>query len=170
MKRSNPQIMGNIGGREVDLLEFYLRDAYERLNFTLCLYGSNTTQTIDWEMCLNRHIPSSYISRPYLLPWEQQLIWILLFSAMIVLAVVGNGMVIWIILAHRRMRTVTNYFLLNLSFADFILASGNATFNFAFMLEDHWPFGEVFCMLTNFLANLSVSTSVFTIFAMSVDR
>ena len=162
--------MGNIGGREVDLLEFYLRDAYDRLNFSLCLNGSNDTRTIDWEMCLNRHIPGDYLSRPYSLPWEHQIIWIFLFSIMILIAATGNGLVIWIVLAHRRMRTVTNYFLLNLSLADFILASGNAAFNFVFMLENHWPFGEVICMLTNFLANLSVSTSVFTIFAMSIDR
>ncbi|GFY75581.1 tachykinin-like peptides receptor 86C [Trichonephila inaurata madagascariensis] len=89
---------------------------------------------------------------------------------MITVAVAGNAIVVWIILAHRRMRTITNLFLLNLAIADFLLASGNAAFNFVFMLESHWPFGEIFCVVSNFLANLTVSTSVFTILAMSIDR
>lgn len=165
--------MGNLPAREVDLLEFFLRDPKERLNVSFCLNSTkdgNDTLNTAWENCLSQHVPGDIITRPYSLPWEQQMVWIVLFGAMIILAVLGNAMVMWIILAHRRMRTVTNYFLLNLSIADFLLASGNATFNFVFMLENHWPFGGTFCVISSFVANLTVSTSVFTIFAMSIDR
>ncbi|KAG8177204.1 hypothetical protein JTE90_010777 [Oedothorax gibbosus] len=120
--------------------------------------------------CFNSTIPSNILYQPYILPWYQQLLWTLLFAVMILVAIVGNTIVMWIIVAHRRMRTVTNLFLLNLAVADFLLASGNAIFNFVFMLNSHWPFGETFCVVSNFVANLTVSTSVFTILAMSLDR
>lgn len=165
--------MGNLPAREVDLLEFFLRDPNERFNVSSCLNSTksvNDTLNTAWENCLSKHVPGDIITRPYSLPWEQQVVWIVLFGVMIIIAVIGNAMVMWIILAHRRMRTVTNYFLLNLSIADFMLASGNATFNFVFMLENHWPFGGTFCVVSSFVANLTVSTSVFTIFAMSIDR
>lgn len=45
------------------------------------------------------------------LPWWRQLIWSILFAGMVVVATGGNLIVIWIVLAHKRMRTVTNYFL-----------------------------------------------------------
>lgn len=35
-----------------------------------------------------------------------------------VAAVVGNGLVIWVILTSRRMRNVTNYYIANLALAD----------------------------------------------------
>ncbi|KAG8183139.1 hypothetical protein JTE90_029497 [Oedothorax gibbosus] len=123
-----------------------------------------------YSRCYNSTIPSNIFNQPYILPWYQQLLWTLLFAVMIMVAILGNVIVMWIIVAHRRMRTVTNLFLLNLAIADFLLASGNATFNFIFMLNSHWPFGETFCVVSNFVANLTVSTSVFTILALSLDR
>lgn len=107
---------------------------------------------------------------PYVSSLSAQLFWILLFGLMLSVAVIGNSIVIWIILAHRRMRTVTNYFLLNLAIADLMMATFNAGFNFIFMLHSHWPFGSLYCTLNNFIAHLTVCSSVFTITAMSVDR
>ncbi|GFQ92475.1 tachykinin-like peptides receptor 86C [Trichonephila clavata] len=184
--------MGNTQQKEVDLLEIYM-DSQEPVfnsNASGCeeivksLYNSSgMEETLKFKAdvpilnysevysrCFNSSIPSNIFNQPYLLPWYQQLLWTLLFAVMILVAIVGNLIVIWIILAHRRMRTVTNLFLLNLAIADFLLASGNATFNFIFMLNSHWPFGGTFCVISNFLASLTVSTSVFTILAMSLDR
>ncbi|XP_036318266.1 tachykinin-like peptides receptor 86C [Rhagoletis pomonella] len=71
---------------------------------------------------------------------------------------------------HRSMRTVTNYFLLNLSIADLLMSSLNCVFNFIFMLNSDWPFGSIYCTINNFMANVTVSTSVFTLVAISLDR
>ena len=47
----------------------------------------------------------------YGLPWWRQLIWSILFVTMATTATCGNLIVIWIVLWHQRMRTVTNYFI-----------------------------------------------------------
>ncbi|XP_045134389.1 tachykinin-like peptides receptor 86C isoform X2 [Portunus trituberculatus] len=109
-------------------------------------------------------------SRPYLLIWWQQFLWTLVFGVMMTMAVGGNILVIWIICAHRRMRTVTNYFLLNLSAADLFMSVLNCMFNFIYMLHSDWPFGAVYCTISNFMANVTISASVFTLMAMSFDR
>jgi hypothetical protein len=103
-------------------------------------------------------------------PWEIQLIWSLIFGIMILFAVVGNLIVICIIVTHRSMRTVTNYFLLNLTIADLTTIMFNATFNYIFMLNGHWPFGKIYCVVNNFAANLTIAVSVFTIMITSIDR
>lgn len=108
--------------------------------------------------------------RPFIPRWWIQVFWSLLFAIMVLVAIVGNLVVIWIVVANRRMRTVTNYFLLNLTIADLSTAVFNAIFNFVFMLNSHWPFGQLYCVVNNFIANLSISVSVFTISATSIDR
>ncbi|ODN02245.1 Tachykinin-like peptide receptor 86C [Orchesella cincta] len=73
-------------------------------------------------------------------------------------------------LAHRRMRTVTNYFLLNLSVADLTMAILNGAPNFFYMLRNDWIFGEILCVVNNFVANFTVASCVFTMMAISIDR
>ncbi|XP_011313057.1 tachykinin-like peptides receptor 86C isoform X2 [Fopius arisanus] len=73
-------------------------------------------------------------------------------------------------LAHRRMRTVTNYLLVNLSMADLMMTLLNCAFNFIFMLNSDWPFGVVYCTVNNFVANVTVASSTFTLVVISFDR
>lgn len=68
------------------------------------------------------------------------------------------------------MRTITNYFLLNLSIADLLMSSLNCIFNFIYMLNSDWPFGSIYCTVNNFVGNVTVAASVFTLVAISFDR
>nr|XP_012231187.1 PREDICTED: tachykinin-like peptides receptor 99D isoform X3 [Linepithema humile] len=106
----------------------------------------------------------------FVLPWWRQMIWTFLFACMIAVATGGNLIVIWIVLAHRRMRTVTNYFLVNLSIADAMVSTLNVIFNYTYMLNSHWPFGTLYCKISQFIAVLTICASVFTLMAISIDR
>lgn len=106
----------------------------------------------------------------FILPWWKQLIWTILFGGMVIVATGGNLIVIWIVLANKRMRTVTNYFLVNLAIADAMVSSLNVTFNYTYMVNSDWPFGRLYCKISQFVAVLSICASVFTLMAISVDR
>ncbi|XP_054262659.1 tachykinin-like peptides receptor 99D [Macrosteles quadrilineatus] len=106
----------------------------------------------------------------FILPLWKQLLWTFLYAGMVVVATGGNLIVIWIVLAHKRMRTVTNYFLVNLSVADAMVSTLNVTFNFVYMLNSDWPFGTLYCKISQFVAVLSICASVFTLMAISIDR
>ncbi|KAM3967134.1 neuropeptide receptor A33 [Aphomia sociella] len=108
--------------------------------------------------------------RPFSLPWWGQLAWYIVFAVMLLLAISGNILVIWIVIAHRRMRTVTNCFLVNLAIADLLMATLNGAPNFVFLVTANWPFGSVTCTASNFTANLTVSAGVLTLVAITVDR
>nr|BAB87199.1 urechistachykinin receptor [Urechis unicinctus]BAC54121.1 Uru-TK receptor [Urechis unicinctus] len=109
-------------------------------------------------------------SNPFILPWYLQLIFILMFVVMVLVATGGNIIVIWIVMAHKRMRTVTNYFLVNLAVADALISIFNTLFNFVYLLNNHWVFELPFCKFTQFIAPCTIAASVFTFVAIAVDR
>ncbi|XP_022241644.1 tachykinin-like peptides receptor 86C [Limulus polyphemus] len=148
-------------------------DCMESWNIEVNETGENITISDRIELlslCLEKSSSSEPTTRPFVLFWWQQMLWGILFGLMIVIALIGNAIAVWVVLAHRGMRTVTNYFILNLSSADFTMTLFNTTFNFVFMLDSHWPFGHTYCLMNNFVANLTVSSSVLTIMAMSLER
>ena len=100
----------------------------------------------------------------------QRVLWICLFSCMVVIAFLGNSGVILIVLLNKQMRTVTNMFIVNLSISDILVSGGNVIFNFVYMLNGHWVFGRTYCKISNFIAILSVACSCFTLMAISIDR
>eukprot|EP00095_Tigriopus_kingsejongensis_P002266 maker-scaffold633_size121756-snap-gene-0.27 protein:Tk02266 transcript:maker-scaffold633_size121756-snap-gene-0.27-mRNA-1 annotation:"tachykinin-like peptides receptor 86c" len=107
---------------------------------------------------------------PFQMSNVADIVWTLVFSSMIVSAIFGNLVVFWIVLAHKRMQNVTNYFLVNLSLADLMMSCLNTIFNFIFMKNRTWIFGSIYCTINNFIAYMSVAVSVFTLMAISIDR
>ncbi|KPJ19313.1 Tachykinin-like peptides receptor 99D [Papilio machaon] len=105
-----------------------------------------------------------------MLPVGRQVLWSILFCIIVVVATLGNFVVIWIVAVNRRMRTVTNYLLVNLSLADAMISTLNVTINFVYMLNSHWPFGYFYCKFNQFIAVVSISASVFTLMVISIDR
>uniref|UniRef100_A0A915IBK9 G-protein coupled receptors family 1 profile domain-containing protein n=1 Tax=Romanomermis culicivorax TaxID=13658 RepID=A0A915IBK9_ROMCU len=90
--------------------------------------------------------------------WWTQIFYYAMFLTIIILSIGGNALVIWIILAHKNMRTVTNYFLINLSLADASIALFN------------WWFGSNYCIFNNFMSVVPTCASVFTLMSISLDR
>ncbi|XP_034487365.1 tachykinin-like peptides receptor 99D [Drosophila innubila] len=106
----------------------------------------------------------------FVVPWWRQVLWSILFGVVVIVATGGNLIVVWIVLTTKRMRTVTNYFIVNLSIADAMVSSLNVTFSYYYMLDGDWPFGEFYCKVSQFIAMLSICASVFTLMAISIDR
>ncbi|XP_067296976.1 tachykinin receptor 3-like isoform X3 [Pseudorasbora parva] len=102
-------------------------------------------------------------------PWRVA-VWSVAYSSVLAVAVFGNLIVIWIILAHKRMRTVTNYFLLNLAFSDAAMAAFNTLVNFIYATHGEWYFGEVYCKFHNFFPVTAVFASIYSMTAIAVDR
>lgn len=107
---------------------------------------------------------------PYKMPWHFQLPYIVAFVAMVTVAAGGNIIVVWVVVAHKRMRTVINYFLVNLAVADALISILNTLFNFVYMLHNNWPFGRAYCRFVQFISPCTISASVFTFMAIAIDR
>ncbi|KAI4890889.1 hypothetical protein NFI96_003909 [Prochilodus magdalenae] len=112
---------------------------------------------------------SSSVHRFVQAPWRVAL-WALAYAAVMVVALTGNVLTAWVILAHRRMRTVTNYFLLNLAVADASMAALNTPVNFIYAARAEWYFGLGYCRFHNFYPVAALFASIYTMTAIAVDR
>lgn len=103
-------------------------------------------------------------------PDWQVALWAIAYSLIVIVSVIGNVTVIWIILAHKRMRTVTNYFIVNLAFSDASMAIFNTAFNFVYALHNDWYFGLGYCKFQNFFPITAMFSSIYSMAAIAVDR
>ncbi|KAG7246678.1 hypothetical protein CRUP_004934 [Coryphaenoides rupestris] len=97
-------------------------------------------------------------------------LWGVAYSCIVAVSVVGNLIVIWIIMAHKRMRTVTNYFLLNLAFAEASMSAFNTVINFTYAVHNDWYYGLVYCRFHNFFPVAAVFASIYSMTAIALDR
>ncbi|XP_051735224.1 neuromedin-K receptor isoform X2 [Ctenopharyngodon idella] len=102
-------------------------------------------------------------------PWRVAL-WALAYALVMLVAVTGNLVVIWIIVAHKRMRTVTNYFLLNLAVSDVCVAALNTLVNFVYGVHGNWYFSSAYCRFHNFYPVAAVFASIYSMSAIALDR
>ncbi|XP_070689960.1 tachykinin receptor 1a [Pempheris klunzingeri] len=103
-------------------------------------------------------------------PVWRVVLWAIAYSCIVIVSVVGNLTVIWIIMAHKRMRTVTNYFLLNLAFAEASMSAFNTVINFIYAVHNEWYFGLVYCRFHNFFPIAAVFASICSMTAIALDR
>jgi len=94
----------------------------------------------------------------------------ILYGIVTVLGVIGNSLVIYVIVSKERMRTVTNFLLLNLAIADLsfvVVIPSSTAYVFA---ANRWPFGDVACRLMHYLINVTAYVTVYTLVLISVIR
>ncbi|KAM9307122.1 tachykinin receptor 1b [Pholidichthys leucotaenia] len=103
-------------------------------------------------------------------PVWQITLWTVAYCSIVAVSVVGNLVVIWIIAAHRRMRTVTNYFLVNLAFAEAAMSAFNTVINFAYAVHNEWYFGLTYCRFHNFFPIAAIFASIYSMAAIALDR
>lgn len=76
---------------------------------------------------------------------------IVLYATILLLAIVGNTLVIFTLIQNRRMRTITNVFLLNLAISDVLLGVLCMPITLVGTLLRDFIFGEAMCKLLPYL-------------------
>lgn len=74
-----------------------------------------------------------------------------MYALIFILAVVGNLLVIMTLIQNKRMRTVTNVFLLNLSVSDLLVAVFCMPFTIIPIMLRNFIFGEFICISIRYL-------------------
>uniref|UniRef100_A0A8C9NVV2 Tachykinin receptor 2 n=1 Tax=Serinus canaria TaxID=9135 RepID=A0A8C9NVV2_SERCA len=71
---------------------------------------------------------------------------------------------------NQRMRTATNYFIVNLALSDLLMSAFNTIFNFIYASHNVWYFGEEFCRFQNWFPITAVFVSIYSMTAVAAER
>ncbi|XP_011871842.1 PREDICTED: allatostatin-A receptor-like [Vollenhovia emeryi] len=94
---------------------------------------------------------------------------IVLYAPTVFVGVIANIFVI-IMVCKFHLKSVTNYFVINLSVADLLVATICMPMTISHEISSSWNYSEFLCKLTSYLQSVSVTASIYTIMAMSIDR
>ncbi|XP_059379178.1 cholecystokinin receptor type A [Carassius carassius] len=99
-----------------------------------------------------------------------QTVRIVLYVLIFLLSFIGNSLIITVLLRNRRMRTVTNLFLLSLAVSDLMLCVFCMPFTLIPNLMKNFIFGTGMCKVATYFMGISVSVSTFNLVAISLER
>ncbi|KAL1494596.1 hypothetical protein ABEB36_010169 [Hypothenemus hampei] len=105
--------------------------------------------------------------------WNELLLLIVkgfIFSSIIIGAILGNALVIISVHRHRKLRVITNYYVVSLAMADMLVALCAMTFNASVELKGFWMFGTFMCDMWNSLDVYFSTASILHLCCISVDR
>ncbi|XP_063921632.1 octopamine receptor beta-2R-like isoform X2 [Zophobas morio] len=105
--------------------------------------------------------------------WTHYLIVVLkatIMGSIIIVSIFGNLLVIVSVMRHRKLRIITNYYVISLAFADMLVAMFAMTFNFSVQIFDEWLFGYFMCDVWNSLDVYFSTVSILHLCCISVDR
>lgn len=93
-----------------------------------------------------------------------------IFGTIIISAVLGNALVIISVHRNRKLRVITNYYVVSLAMADMLVALCAMTFNASVELSGRWLFGYFMCDVWNSLDVYFSTASILHLCCISVDR
>ncbi|CAH0596869.1 unnamed protein product [Chrysodeixis includens] len=106
----------------------------------------------------------------YIYPQTYEWVLIATHSLVFVTGLVGNAFVCLAVYRNHSMRTVTNYFIVNLAVADFMVILFCLPATVLWDVTETWFLGDVLCKILLYFQSVSVTVSVLTLTFISVDR
>lgn len=95
---------------------------------------------------------------------------IVLYGIIFIVGLLGNMFVIFVIIKFKSMRTLTNYFLVNLTVGDILVIFICIPVTLGSTIYKKWIYGEVLCKLTPFIQGSAVGVSVLSLLLISISR
>ena len=98
---------------------------------------------------------------------------VVLFSLIIVTSLIGNSLVICVVKLNRRMHSVANYLICNMSISDLLITLVPMTWEVVSLQhysDGTWPMGAFMCSFTYLCVYISVACSIFSLTLISFDR
>ncbi len=96
---------------------------------------------------------------------------IVLYTLIFIMGLISNLLVILFVFMNKRHQTITNKFITNLAFADLLVIIVCIPINIGHLHRPfEWVFGWFLCVTPAFFQGISLSVSILTMAAISLDR
>ena len=90
-----------------------------------------------------------------------------LFLAIMLIGVIGNALVVYVILAKGKMRTVINLLLLNLALSDIAFLIITVPLTAYHWVSSNWELGDIVCKMMHFFLYVTAYVTVYTLVLIS---
>ncbi|XP_050000414.1 histamine H2 receptor isoform X1 [Alexandromys fortis] len=94
----------------------------------------------------------------------------LILTTLILITIAGNVVVCLAVSLNRRLRSLTNCFIVSLAATDLLLGLLVLPFSAIYQLSFKWTFGRVFCSIYTSLDVMLCTASILNLFMISLDR
>lgn len=155
-------------------------DLFSILNeslFNLTYYGTTNNDDIIFDVLNESYFGGYNLTGNYTICNETSdntyfnVIVYIMYISIFLAALIGNGLICFIIQSLPRMRTVTNYFIANLAMGDILMSLFCIPPSFiSLFILAYWPFGLLMCKFVSYSQAVSVFVSAYTLVAISLDR
>ncbi|KAM9857353.1 alpha-1A adrenergic receptor [Aulostomus maculatus] len=133
-------------------------------------YGIYFTEAFNGSV-LDHIFPNDSITACSNFTLDSQVVWVgISLSVFILVAIVGNILVILSVVCNKHLQTVTNYFIVNLAMADLLLSIIVLPFSASLEVLGCWVFGRVFCNIWAAVDVLCCTASILSLCIISIDR
>ena len=88
----------------------------------------------------------------------------------VVIVLLGNSLVITAVIKTRKLRTVTNIYIVSLACSDLLLGICVLPYSASYEVLDFWPFGDTWCSIWLAIDVLLCTASILNLCAISLDR
>lgn len=110
------------------------------------------------------------MSQPLVIPDRHDYVILTLYGIIFCASIFGNSMVCLAVICQRDMRTVTNFYIVNLAVADLLVSLICLPVNAINGVSMVWLFGSSMCKFFGFFPMVSLCVSIFTLMMIAVDR
>ena len=153
--------------------EYGLLNAAKLVAFQLTSNGSNNSlsgtnfssplEILSYEASVVAQSPSSY-------PLYSIIILAIIMTAMMILIVIGNMLVVISIATENNLATVQNWFIASLAVADMLIGLVIMPFSLSYELMGYWMFGTLWCEIHGAMDVLLCTASIMNLCLISLDR
>ncbi len=103
-------------------------------------------------------------------PDHEKILLACVYALISTFGVCGNGLVIFAMLKCPELRTLRNYFILNLACSDFLMCVITAPATLYTVMNVFWPFGDITCRMIASSQGVNIFVSTLTLAAIGLDR
>lgn len=104
--------------------------------------------------------------------WDNLLLFIkaTIMGSIIIASIFGNLLVIVSVMRHRKLRVITNYYVISLALADMLVAMFAMSFNASVEIFNRWLFSYRLCDVWNSMDVYFSTVSILHLCDISIDR